>query len=457
MNHISEHVTDSMAVHVPVRTKFLYGMGLFGTQFFNGVQSAATAWFWLDKRGLDPFYYFIIMSIIYNIWNTFNDPIFGWISDRTRTRWGRRIPYIRFLTPIWLIATIFLFLPSLSTDQISMAIWFMVFIIIFDGCYTMVAGCYNSLMPELTTLTTERTRINLLAQIFGMLAIGVSFIFPLMLEDNESGFFMFVIIGGLIALTVLVVPSFFIRERMVFEEKPLDLLSALKNSIKNKPFLAFVGWNFMVQFTTSMVLANIIIYAKYVLRSTGLQSFLVAGALFGTIIPGFFIASYLGKRKGVRFTVLLSSFIIATALLLLFLSESYWMAIASLALAGFGLAGAMVFTNVMIAESIDFDEIKTNQRREAMFFGTNALLTKPAIGIAQGVLALTFVLTGYVADINPELQLPSAIFGIRMIMGLFPSIALFISLLFIYFYPTQRQIQNMKYQLSMLHSPSEPK
>ena len=451
MNPASDPIKDSMAVNVPRSTKFLYGIGLFGTQFYNGVQAAATAWFWLDIMKLDYAYYFIIMTIIYNIWNTLNDPIFGWISDRTKTRWGRRIPYIRFLTPIWLISTIFLFFPYISANQISMALWLMVFIILFDGCYTMVAGCYNSLMPELTTLTTERTRINMLAQIFGMIAIGISFIFPLMLKDNVPAFFMFVIIGGLIALSVLVVPSFFIRERMVFEEKPLGLISALKYSIKNRPFMAFIGWNFMVQFTTSIVLANIIFYASNVLRATGLQSFMVAGALFGTILPGFFIASYLGKRKGVKFTVLLSTFIIATALLLLFLSESYWMAIASLALAGLGLAGAMVFTNVMIAESIDFDELKTNQRREAMFFGTNALFTKPAIGIAQGVLTLTLAFTGYQQGVSPELQLSFAIFGIRMIMGLFPSIALFISLIFIYFYPKPPQIQDMKYQLSLLH------
>ncbi len=452
MNRASEPLKDTMAVNVPRSTKLLYGIGLFGTQFYNGVQAAATAWFWLDIMKLDYAYYFIIMTIFYNIWNTLNDPIFGWISDRTKTRWGRRIPYIRFLTPIWLISTIFLFFPYLSADQISMALWLMVFIILFDGCYTMVAGCYNSLMPELTTLTTERTRINLLAQIFGMIAIGISFIFPLMLKDNVPAFFMFVIIGGLIALSVLVVPSFFIRERMVFEEKPLGLVSALKYSLRNRPFMTFIGWNFMVQFTTSIVLANIIFYASNVLRATGLQSFLVAGALFGTILPGFFIASSLGKRKGVRFTVLLSTFIIATALLLLFLSESYWMAIASLALAGLGLAGAMVFTNVMIAESIDFDELKTNQRREAMFFGTNALFTKPAIGIAQGVLTLTLAFTGYQQGVSPELQLPFAIFGIRMIMGLFPSIALYLSLLFIYFYPKPPQIQDMKYKLSLLHT-----
>lgn len=452
MDNSNLEIADSMAVIVPLRTKLLYGMGAFGTQFFNGVQAAATAWFWFDKMALDPIYYILIMVIFYNIWNAINDPLFGWISDRTKSKRGRRLPYIRFLSPLWLICTVILFFPYLTLSEIGLAIWLTTALLLFDGCYTMVAGCYNSLMPELSTITTERTKISLFSQIFAIFGMAISFVFPMLLVDDVNAFFLFVIIGSIVAMLVLFIPSFFLRERKIAEdEKPLGLVSALKASIKNRAFISFVGWNFFIQFTTSIVIANLLFYSEYVLRTTTIQSFILFGALIITLIPGFIISMNLGKKKGIKFSMLLFTFIIALGLFLLFLSTTFWMSAISLGICGVSLAGPLVFANVMVAEATDYDELKTNQRREAMFFGTNALLTKPAIGFAQGILALTFMLTGFIQDSTPEAQPASAIFGIRMVMGLFPSIALFISLIFLYFYPNLKETEEMKRKLSELH------
>jgi len=92
-----------------------------------------------------------------------------------------------------------------------------------------------------------------------------------------------------------------------------------------------------------------------------------------------------------------SALTIGVGLIILFISN-FIIAILSLILIGFGMAGPLIFTNVMIAECTDWDELRTNQRREAMYFGTNALFTKPAIGVAQAVLAMTLVLTGFIPN-----------------------------------------------------------
>ncbi len=444
----SQMITDSMAVTVPGKTKIIYGMGAFGTQFFNGVQAAATYKFFFTLMKMDALSWTIIMLVIYNIWNAINDPIFGWISDRTKSKMGRRIPYIRFLTPIWLLTMVLLFVP-VQFDQMSMFIWLTVFILLFDGCYTMVAGCYNSLMPELSTSTDERTKVNFFTQIFAIIGVAISFIFPLVLLPETLvsvaqliPFFIFIIIGGVIALSVLFIPSFFLKEREIpKDKKPLGLIKAIKFSIKNKPFMSFIGWNFMVQFSSSIVILIAIDYSQNVLSATGFMSYLIFGALFISLIPGFLVNKYISQKKGIRYAVFLSTLTIASGLLLLFLAgQIAWLAIISLVIAGFGLSGGLMFANVMIGESSDFDELKTNQRREAMFFGTNALFTKPAIGVANTVAAWTVTL------------IASPILAYSMIMGLFPSIALFLSLIFLVFYPNLEETQVMKGKLGKLHA-----
>jgi len=180
VNTPDEECEDYMAVKVPLKTSLLYGMGFLGSALFTGIQTNATAWFWYNLMGLDAFVYSLIMLVIYNIWNAINDPIFGYLSDRTRSRWGRRIPWIRFFTPVWLISGILLFFPFLTIGEIGLAIWFAVSICVFDLCFSIVAGCLNSLLPELTTLTSERTKINLISSLLGFIGVGISFIIPLL-------------------------------------------------------------------------------------------------------------------------------------------------------------------------------------------------------------------------------------------------------------------------------------
>lgn len=462
-NAPNEENEDFMAVKVPFKTSLLYGIGFLGSALFTGIQTNATAWFWYNLMGLDAFVYSFIMVVIYNIWNAINDPIFGYLSDRTRSRWGRRIPWIRFFSPVWLVSGIFLFFPFLSFGELGLAIWFTAFICIFDLCFSIVIGCLNSLLPEFTTLTSERTKVNLISTILGFVGTAISFILPLLLKGNVIQFFIFVIIADIIAFTLIFIPSLILKERReCFENvKSLGFKKAVVESLKNRTFLSFLGWNFMVQFASAILMANIFFYATYILKATAEDpaSYLLFISLLIPLIPGFFIWSKLGKKRGIKQVVMICSLFSATGLLLLFLAPDLTFSMISLAVVGAGLSGLMMFGNVMIAESTDFDELRTKQRREAMFFATNALFTKPAIGLAEGALAITLTLTGFIKEEIDEItgetiifdQPLSALWGIKMVMGLFPAIALYTSIFFIYFYPNLKRTQKMKQALSILH------
>lgn len=109
-------ISGDTDLKVPLKRKFVFASGAFGTQIYNSMQAGSTAWFWLNIIGIDNIAYSIIMLVIFNLWNAINDPVFGWISDNTRTKWGRRVPYIRLFAPLWFICNLFLFYPLVDVD-----------------------------------------------------------------------------------------------------------------------------------------------------------------------------------------------------------------------------------------------------------------------------------------------------------------------------------------------------
>lgn len=177
-------------------------------------------------------------------------------------------------------------------------------------------------------------------------------------------------------------------------------------------------------------------------------------------VPGFIAFNKVQIRYGIRTTAYIATILYAFSMFGLLFAEQYWQVAVILALAGFGLAGPLIVNNVMTVEACDYDEIRTNRRREAMFFGTHALLTKPAIGLAQALLATILLITGFKKDtVNPKTgqvihyaQTPLALLGIRLIIGFFPFLMLMtVGLIALYFYPTLNQTKEMKKKLQEIH------
>ena len=119
--------------------------------------------------------------IIWSVWNAINDPVLGTLSDRTHTRWGRRLPWLMFsLIPVAIIM-ILLFTPPLIlgiTDQLSNFIYFIIVIIIFELFFTMFDLNYISLLPEIWHSVEDRAKINNTRQIFGIVGLIIAFILP---------------------------------------------------------------------------------------------------------------------------------------------------------------------------------------------------------------------------------------------------------------------------------------
>ena len=418
-----------------LKDKLIWGLANFGTSIIQGVFATTTVIFYHVYLGLDPFY-IGLAATIYAIWNALNDPIFGYISDRTRTKLGRRIPFMRFTAPFLAITFVIFWLVPIDSSQLSIFLWMLVMMALYDTCYTIIGLVYSALLPELSEEDQVRGQFQQFSSLFYLIGVVFGFFIPEIVRPevgstNLVPFYIGMVIVGIIGAACIVITTYRFKERPEFTvvDKPLGLKASIKYTFKSKAFLIVTAANFMSIFFQQVLLSYMFYLADYVMQVTTL--ILLAALILG-LISGVFITNFLSAKFGVVQANQIHLGVGAIFLLILpFVPE--FLIYVCLFVGGIGLAGPLVLTNVLYGQVTDEDEIKSGVRREAAFFGTNAMLTKPAQSVAMAVgpamLALVGFLTGSVT------QSTSVQFMIKIIIGLLPGIAMVIGVVILLFYP----------------------
>jgi len=193
--------------------------------------------------------------IIWAVWNAFNDPMLGYLSDRTHTRFGRRMPYIMIaIVPLGVVLFL-LFTPPLPIgveNQFGNFLYFMLIIILFELFYSMFSLNATSLFPETFITEDERTKANNVRQVFLIFGLIVAFILPgLFVEDysdpSTKTLVEYQIFGIVVAIIIITVGGLFIkftpREKAEFKEdykKAPSFFNSIKLCMKSKSFRWFI-------------------------------------------------------------------------------------------------------------------------------------------------------------------------------------------------------------------------
>lgn len=419
--------------------KLTWSLANFGTSIVSGVYGALLLNFFQGYLDLSASL-FGTASFIYAIWNAINDPLFGFISDASKSKHGRRIPFMRFSAPflalsfiaIWLVPTNF------TKDQIFW--WLLITMLLYDTFYTIIGLMYSALLPEITESDQERGELQKYSSIFYLLGLVLGFLLPDLLRPKVGGslapLYAGVIGIGILGGVCVLITSYRVKERPEFTkvDKPLGLWPSIKYTFKSKSFLILTAANFMSILMQQILLSDMFYLADYVLGQVSVilpLAAVIIGLLFGT-----FVANRFASKIGVVQTTQLLLIISGVPLILLSVVPSSVIYIC-LPFAGFGLSGPLVLTNVLFAQVADEDEIKSGVRREAVFFGINALITKPAQSVSL-VLAATLVEgAGFVSAINNVLQpQPAAVLiSIRILVGFIPGLAMLAGALILHWYP----------------------
>jgi GPH family glycoside/pentoside/hexuronide:cation symporter len=425
-------------------SRWLYGFGDLGFSLTSTILGAYFAIFLTDVIGLKPA---IAAAAIFigRTWDYVNDPIIGHISDHTRTRWGRRRPFLLFgALPFAIIFSLLWWRPPIE-NNLGLAVYYALIYVLFDASATLVYMPYFALTPELTPDYDERTQLTTTRMFFSILGSLVAFTVPLMIVDGfqpahaERVFTMGILFGLTSALPLLLV-FFGTRERAEYmQQSPPGILQSVRAAKGNRPFVFGLGIYLFTWVSVSILEAILLFFIKYVVEREA-QSDLIMATIFVVAMVVLPFWEWVSRRLNKRLAYIAGiSFWAVVQLFLVMLNPESGLALLLFlcVLAGIGVSAAHVLPWSIIPDAIEWGEWQTGERHEGMFYSLITLVQKIASSVAVPLALLVLDFTGYIP--NSAVQPASAVTGIRLVAGPIPTLMLCLGIIFAAIYPLGRE------------------
>ena len=426
------------------RTKLVYGFGDTGFSLTTTIIAAYFLIFLTDVVGIAPGIAAVAI-FLGRSWDWVNDPIIGHISDRTRTRWGRRRPFLLFgALPFALCFALMWYRPPIS-NQILLTAYYALAYILFDSAATFVYMPFFALTPELTSNYDERTALTTYRMFFSILASLVAFTIPLLIvgsfrPQNASNVLLMGVLFAAVSAVPLWVVFFGTRERQEYSAlaEP-GLAESLRAAAKNQPFVFGMVIFLLTWVSVDILQTTLLYFIKYVVQREA-QSDLIMAVIFVTamfVLPFWeWVSRHLNKRlayaAGIAFWA-----VVQVVLISLNPTTALPLIVVLCVLAGIGVSAAHVLPWSIIPDAIEWDEWQTGERHEGMFYSLVTFFQKVASSIAILLIGLMLQVSGYVP--TAATQPSSAVLGIRLAIGPIPALLLCGGIVFAILYPLGRE------------------
>jgi GPH family glycoside/pentoside/hexuronide:cation symporter len=407
--------------------------------------------------------------ILWALWNAINDPLIGYLSDRTKSRWGRRIPWMLAATIPLGILMILLFTPPGTYDSNqSIFFYFFIIIILFDFAYTSFNLNYNSLFSEMFVDMRIRSSTGRIRIIFVLLATMFALTFPTFIIDditNISGnpeTLTQYQLTGIVAAIIIIVFYFIILKWGVKDPKhiskdaleirnTMSFTKTIKVTLRHKSFL----WFLFPALGTWLVI-NILptLSPLFFVYAVGIVDTELIGIL---LLITFLVAAastplweFIRVKKGARLCGLIGIIVWLVSVVLFAYSTNFEMALIFMIFFGIGLGGGLYFYDQCIAEIIDEDEITYGVRRSGIYYAVLNFLIRLSMILNFVMINLVFTSTNWYEYVpNPGVDV---ILGLRILMGIYPGIVLGLAFIGMYFYPIKgNRLAENRRKLTELH------
>ena len=387
--------------------------------------------------------------LVGKIWDAVTDPAVGYISDRTRTRWGRRRPYMAVGAVFLFIFMILMFTnPGLTSDGAKFA-WALVIYCLLNTAYTLVNIPYGSLTPELTGDFDERTALNGYRMSFAVVGtfIGAGATIPLVAAfgGTAAGWTIMAAIMGAIMAASTFITVITVKEKLGAPlEERVKILTSYAEVIRQKPFLIILITYAVHMTGVAIVQGTLLYYFQFIYGQEGMfigALMALLGAVLIFIPVWVRLSQSIGKKAAYNLGMALFAFAV---IVFFFLGPALpvWFAFVVFGVAGIGYSTNYVMPWSLVPDCVEYDFAETGRRREGIFYGMWTFFSKLGsafgVGMAGWVLgALSFIEPGRV-DYEP-VQPASAILGIRLLTGPIPALFFIAGIVALSFYPISRE------------------
>lgn len=413
---------------LPVFIKTGWAIGELSVASYVGITMMYFLFFLTEALEISPAWAGTAL-LIPRLWDVITDPIMGIISDRTKSRWGRRRPYLLVGGILFGISfCLVFFVPDFNSELITV-VYFTFMYLIVSTAYTIYDVPYSSMLAEMTSDYKERTLLTGYKMIAARLGIIISVLVgPYLFNAGETlreGFELLgLVFGFFITITCLI--GFFATAKAPHLDIPVESISIkdeLKAVIRNRPF-SILFTVFLFQNLAIGASATALIYYLTIVMQTDTT---LAGNLFATLAITSLVFTplwvYVTRRFGKTGTYFASlSAAAVVSLPALFLPmQLYWILFVILFCGGIFDAANQLLPNSMVPDTVEVDELDSGVRREGAIFGAWAFCRKLGMALGAFLVSIGLQMSGYVPGEDYALnQSDGTVLGIRLVYAGLP-------------------------------------
>ncbi len=451
---------------VPRLTKIIYGSGDWGVAAFNTLRQIFYAIFLTDVVGLDP-RLASFAALIGVIWDAINDPLVGVLSDKLRTRWGRRRPFLLIFAIPYGLAFLVLWWAPPWQSQILLMIHVMLAYALSDTFQTLVVVPFHALTPEMTSDYDERTSLAGYRMFFNFLASVAGGVVAPMIVDatlagggtQQQGYLLASAIFGATSIVPYLAIFFAVREKALAgepEQAGLQMVSwreMVRQAWENIPFRYATALYMLNWVTFDLVAAVLPFFLTYwiaqgdLLLKMPVLGMPIASAVLGLIavlaLPALPFWSWAAQRFGKRPAYMAAIGLWALILMSLTFVPPMRMGLVVLmaVLMSLSYSAAHLLPEAIFPDVIDWDELRTGERHEGIYYGAKNFIRKLTTAIAIFLILQVLGWLGYQqppAGATFFQQPEAAVLGIRILIGPVAAVLLLALLVVTWFYPLDR-------------------
>ena len=431
---------------IPRRNRIIYASASLGGNMLSRTTTLWLVFFYAPPADADlptiiPRFTLAAILLAVGLQDAIDDPLIGYWSDRTRTRWGRRIPFVVLSTPFYALFFFLLFTPPGADGSVFVNVLYLTAIVLIQRIMgTLSTGPLEALLPEIAHSSAARVSIVTWQVFLGALGAMFGLVVTGFIKDALG----FQVMAGTVAVLALV--SRYIGlwgawpyARADVEPVRIGIVESLRQAFRNDQFLYFLPTFVFFNTAVTMLLAALPFFAESVILGEeesmrlsllgfsfnleeGAVSGVLAGAAILAVILALPIVYRLAVRRGKAWVYGAAMLLGATTFPLLFFMglipglDPLIQSLLFVALAGVAITGVFAFPNAIMADIIDYDALRTGMRREALYYGAQNTIEKSVGSLAVAILAALFLLGETAAD-PLGIRLVGPVAGVAAIIG----------------------------------------